>query len=369
MQGRLDILDEGAGRKRGLPVEPVDGLDQTKRRRLAAEIPVQQGKELIPGNPHTLADVFTLTQDQTLASFDVAQLPVHLAASITQGLLQHIGQQELERATQLVRARLQSLVVHSTPAPPAGALGDDEEDYEPDFEPTEDREQILNRIDALPPEDDQYQPEVAVGPFSLPQPPPLSPADALEISKSSMLRVFGMINLPDGPFMVKRPKSGLNRTAANNYDKDAWLTIITRLATRALPDHATSEEVSHESKQAALINNATGPDLFSDSIRDRLFEHIMENFRTRIHVAISWLNEEWYNDRIRLANNDSRHEAKYDHCVLRILDGIMPFLDAKDKLLIRFLSEIPAVNEGILLRVKNLADDPERVDLCLKALQ
>ena len=51
------------------------------------------------------------------------------------------------------------------------------------------------------------------------------------------------------------------------------------------------------------------------------------------------------------------------------MDFIIPYLDAKDKLLIRFLSEIPAVDEPILERVKGLARDPERVVLAVSAIQ
>jgi symplekin len=54
--------------------------------------------------------------------------------------------------------------------------------------------------------------------------------------------------------------------------------------------------------------------------------------------------------------------------MLRVLDGIIPYLDAKDKLLIRFLSEIPEVNEKVLERVKGLARDPERVQLAVNSL-
>lgn len=54
---------------------------------------------------------------------------------------------------------------------------------------------------------------------------------------------------------------------------------------------------------------------------------------------------------------------------MKVLDVILPYLDAKDKLLIRFLSEIPAIDEAILVRVKGLARDPERVTLAVNALQ
>lgn len=61
--------------------------------------------------------------------------------------------------------------------------------------------------------------------------------------------------------------------------------------------------------------------------------------------------------------------GNYEEWVLKVLDGMVPYLDAKDKVLIRFLSEIPAINADILERVKKLARDPERVGLAVNAIQ
>ena len=113
-------------------------------------------------------------------------------------------------------------------------------------------------------------------------------------------------------------------------------------------------------------------------IREMLYRYILEDFRIRINVAISWMNEEWYNDRILLKHALSENNGNldgvgvpkhYDRWVVRLLDGILPYLDARDKVLIRFLSEIPDLSEALIERVKSLANDPERVALCVQALQ
>ena len=46
----------------------------------------------------------------------------------------------------------------------------------------------------------------------------------------------------------------------------------------------------------------------------------------------------------------------------------MPYLDAKDKILTRFLSEIPSVSREVLGRVKTLCRDPAMVNLALTSL-
>ena len=376
-QSRIEIFNEGGSRKRALPNEPTDGLDSSKRRRLGAELPGQEGAKLLPNGPNSLAQLYTLTNDSTLASFDVQQLPQDLVVSIAQGLLTHINQQELDKAIASVRSRFHALTKAASGGPQPGALGDDEEDYEPDFEPNEDREQILNRADALLPEDlAQARSEVELGSFELSQPPPLTARETEEIGKGTIGRVFGMMNVLEEPSSAKKQRPGLNRLAGSGYDREAWITFITRLATRASAGLYDEDDQPEDSK--AIVKTQGGHSNLDDVIRENLFRYILEDFRGRIPIAIAWLNEEWFNDKMqeqafaqRKKKDNTRPPPKqhYEVCVLKVLDGIMPYLDAKDKLLIRFLSEIPVVSEEVLERVKNLAKDPERVDLCVRAIQ
>ena len=259
------------------------------------------------------------------------------------------------------------------PSFPPTALEDEDDDYEPDFEPTEDSEQILNKVDVLPPEDSQ-QPSVnlALGPFTLPQPPAMTEEQAEQFGKGTISRVFGMMNVLEEPTKAQKP--GLHRLAGSSYDRDAWITVMTRLATRAsaglldkIPNGGNGET------QNGAVTKARSHSL-SDSIREILWKYIIEDFRVRIPIAIAWLNEEWYNDRLQAQFSEQNGDPKplqqnFEKWALKVLDGILPYLDAKDKVLIRFLSEIPALNETILERVKGLAKDPERVGLAVNAIQ
>jgi len=135
-------------------------------------------------------------------------------------------------------------------------------------------------------------------------------------------------------------------------------------------DHSSEEE-----SKSAIQKTVTELSL-SDGIRETLFKYIIEDFRTRIPIAISWLNEEWFNDRMQTqAWEQQKHKVSpppkqhYERWVLKVLDGIVPYLDAKDKVLIRFLSEVPGIDEKILERVEGLARDPERVTLAVNAIQ
>ena len=385
-QARLEIFDEGRN-KRPFPTEPTDGLDNAKRIRLGAEVPTRPPPPPLPPGPNSIAQLFTLTPDPGLTSFDVTQLPIDLVVKITLPVLQRIEQPHLEDAIKHVRDRYLSLSQKpSLPpqGPPShpGGTDEEEEDYEPDFEPSENPEQIRNRNDALPPEDSLRTPtELALGPFKLPQPPPLTTEETEQMGKGTVGRVFDMMTVLDEPLTTKRQKPGLNRLAGSSYDRDAWITVITRLATRA--SAGLEAEFGNEDEEKSQV--MTKPDLgstLSEGIRETLWKYIIEDFRARMGIAISWLNEEWYNDRLQAQAAPASPDAEdsklsrrspslnnYEKWVLKVLDGILPYLEPKDKVLIRFLSEIPAVDVKILERVKNLAKDPERVSLAVNAIQ
>lgn len=379
-QARIDIFDEGS-RKRGLPSEPTDGLDNAKRVRLGADLPSRLNPPPLPSGPTSIAQLFTLSDDEGLTSFDVTQLPIDLVVRITLPVLHQISQSSLDEAMNNVRSRYlelgrtqqlaaQSLIAQTN-------LDDEEEDYEPDFQPMEDTEQMINKADALPPEDVSQTPtDLALGPFKLPQPPPFTPEETSQIGKTTVSRVFRMMDVLDDAAVAKRPKPGVNRLAGSNYDQEAWITIIARLATRS----STGLEIrnaDNEMSKAILTQDTPSVNL-TDVIRESLWRYIVEEFRSRIYIAILWLNEEWLNDHLNPKATNAYEGSKsslqpklphYDKWVLKVLDMIIPFLDAKDKLLIRFLSEIPAIDERILERVKKLARDPERVTLAVNAIQ
>lgn len=379
-QTRMDILDEGS-RKRGPPVEPTDGLDNAKRMRLGAEMPSQSNHPPLPSGPVSVAQLFTLSGDEGLTSFDVTQLPIELVVKITLPVLHQINQAALDNAINSIRSRYLSLskvqqaIPTSQPAP-QNSIDDEEDDYEPDFQPMEDTEQILNKADDFPSEDAiTVNKDLALGPFKLPQPPPFTTDEVYKLGKSTVSRVFGMMSALEEPNAVKRPKPGLNRLAGSNYDQEAWITIIARLATRSSQDWEDENPDSDLSK--SVNNKEIPPTSINDTIRENLWKYIVEDFRSRLHIAILWLNEEWFNDRIQGQVRNSRDiksslqplTPHYDKWVIKVLDVIIPYLDAKDKLLIRFLSEIPAIDGRILERVKGLARDPERVVLAVNAIQ
>lgn len=270
----------------------------------------------------------------------------------------------------MVRSRYASLPkVEVVPEPvPSGPDNDEEDDdYEPSFEPAEDDEQIQNRMDIDEPEKEQNPaPEDNPLPFQLQQAPPLTEEQLMNCSKATVSRLIElMTSLPDHDNSSTQ-KAGFNRVAGGNLNnKRAWVTILARMATRPT---AGLDQVADEVKKEDDPDGATDRFVMADYIRERLYTYIIEDFRKRIDTAVTWLTEEWYSESV-LKREMEDAPAHYEKWALKVLDGMLPYLDAKDKLFTRFLSEMPMLNQAIIERVKSLARDPERVTLAVSTLQ
>jgi symplekin len=99
IRSRTEIFEE-AGRKRG-PPEPVDGLESAKRQRLGASLPTPAPKLVIPPfppGPHTVAELFTITQDEGLKAFDVSQLSEDLVVKIGVTIMSRLNENLLKQA-------------------------------------------------------------------------------------------------------------------------------------------------------------------------------------------------------------------------------------------------------------------------------
>jgi symplekin len=368
-QSRAELFD-GVSRKRAL-TEVADGIE-AKRQRTGSALPDFQIAPLPPG-PHSLADIFTFTKNEGLRKFDVALVPAPLAAKVSINTIARIDSNLLERAISGVRDRLVELhkLAEKPLNPETTALDvEDDDDYEPDYYAAEDTEQILNKLDSEPSvqRGELQKPAVlgtlALPTFKLPPPPALEPEQAVKVGQGTVTRVFGVMSNLEDP-LTKKTKSGINRLAAISFDRESWITIITRLATRA---SAGLNDISVKDEETSTTVSRLS---LSNSIRESLYVYVLEDFRKRIDVAVSWLSEEWYNDRVqqKAALEDGRDTSlHYDKWALRLIEGFIPYLHAQDKVLTRFLSEIPGLNTDILSRVKTLCRDPSTVNLALTSL-
>ncbi|EXJ56822.1 hypothetical protein A1O7_07166 [Cladophialophora yegresii CBS 114405] len=375
-QSRTAFFSESTAQKR--PAEPTDGLDDAKRQRLMG---ATRKYPPMPPPPNTFSHLFTLTEDTSLQQFDVTLLPADIVSTVTTVLLQHVDAASLDDAINAIRQRYAHLqkMTQTTRVPEVPLLGptgiDDEDDYDPELAATSDHALSQTTEKAL---EELAQPAIELGPFELPKPPPLSSVEVATLADQTIGHVFQLVASLDAAGQAHaKQKSGLNRIAASSNDRDSWATILMRLATRApsgLDDLAgvlTDEEVETASNQLIKQENADEPANVANRIRQTLFMYVLEDFRPRLNMAISWLTEEWYSDKLAAKlHPELGHLPNYSRWVNRLVDRLLPYLDARDKnLLIRFLSEIPSIDREVLDRVKTLARDPERISMCILAMQ
>lgn len=383
-QSRNTFFSDTPSLKR--PAEPTDGLDDAKRQRLA---PTQRRYPPLPPPPNTIAQLFTLTEDPAIQQFDVKYLPIQLIDFTIPLLLKSVPQDQLDDASGAIRARFNHLTKASRPTPMpdvpmAGPTGiDDDDEYDPDFDvlgdqapPTTASEKALEEL---------IQPTLDLGPFELPKPPPLTSTELAIVSEQSVNHVFGVVHALDGVSAMSRQKLGMNRLAASANDRDAWVTILLRLVTRTpisieqfdmnKQSSDTDQKDEDDGSTDALMKQEPDNDAeeatVANRIRHRLFMYILEDFRSRLNVAISWLNEEWYADKMAATGKVHSRTPNYSRWCARLLDRLLPYLDARDKnILIRLLSEMPAISRDVLDKVAmQLARDPERVGMFVLSMQ
>ncbi|KAG6181882.1 hypothetical protein E4U36_003684 [Claviceps purpurea] len=385
MRTVTEMLDE-SGRNRQPEAHQHDGHDAKRQKVVETHVP--QIPPLGPG-PHSLADIFTLVSHPGLKSFDLSNVPVAMTSKIAVTSLVRVDSQLLAKAVDGVRDRLTAVANAPPPEinPNTALLGvddndDDDDDYEPDFYQAEDTEQLLNKLDgssvavpALPTLDTT----LALTSFSLPQPPQLTPQTALTAGNGTVTKVVEMMKSLEEP-TVKKYKAGFVRLAASSGTRAAWMTILTRLATRSTTglegkDMVKGEKEEDDEKDESESSSSSPSERsLSEDIRDVLYNYIMEDFRKHIDVAVSWLCEEWYNDKIQARmshdgnGNSYRHNSNYEKMALRLIDGFLPYLHPQDKVLTRFLSEIPDLNRSMLSRVKDMCRDPSVTQLALTSL-
>lgn len=385
--GLIQAFSDANQLKRPAPDDPTDGLDDAKRQRVeqAASVGSATSQARIQPStqiPHgsTVAHLFTLSEDKAATSFDVTAIPHNLVAQLIPPLMQSVDQASFDEAINIVKSRYLNLSKQTPPdAADAAraAIGDDEDDYDPSMTMGGDAEQVLNRLDQMPPEGFEG-PGIAIGPFKLPTPAPLTDQEKNEYGKDSVTHVFETLAEMDrdarqkGVKKLELPK-GFSRAPVPNHDREGWLALITRLATRSQFELEDGDApVKQENGDRTLTKK--GNNFFpSTGIRESLLNYVMENFRARINVAISWLNEEWYCDRVLQEQKGTRGSEDtrptYVSYTIRLMDSLIPYLDTKDnRVLIRLVSEIPSLPAEIFPRLRKIADDPERVNLVVQAL-
>ncbi|KAG0347436.1 hypothetical protein BG004_007732 [Podila humilis] len=203
----------------------------------------------------------------------------------------------------------------------------------------------------------------------------------LDLLKETFLRILGSEHVVHVPAATGKkvleiaaaasvPSNGNSRTivpfnptgsehTTKVVTKADWMTIISRLLTRAFPrdsEQAAAAEATHENQH----------------MKDMMINYVCSDFKQRRELAQIWLHEEWYYDGICQRRSDVHREPQYLWCLYKILDGITSGtnqLDAKDKGLTRFLLEVPELPEGAVDIIQKYCDDPSRAQIGMSCLR
>ncbi|KAI6112643.1 Symplekin tight junction protein C terminal-domain-containing protein [Pisolithus sp. B1] len=113
-----------------------------------------------------------------------------------------------------------------------------------------------------------------------------------------------------------------------------------------------------------------------DALRQILCEYIMDDFPARLRLAITWMNEEWYNDRIRSAA-DPNWRPNYESWLNQLVSTYQTTLegkvdgkpDSKDKAFSRFLLDLPDVPSDVLDMLRELSVEADKMHVGFTTLR
>ncbi|KAJ6591683.1 Symplekin tight junction protein C terminal-domain-containing protein [Mycena vulgaris] len=234
-------------------------------------------------------------------------------------------------------------------------IGQDELEYEPDRL----NEELSGDDDLGKPEsvdiDSVLAHNMQLLDFKLPPPKDLSEEERSSLVRSSVSRIW------DGSEDLKSNGEALtpdSTQAGGHSPTEMWMLLLVRMITRVVDPPPIIMDESDD----VVVN-----DFFDkqDRLRQTLCDYIMSDFPARIRLATTWMNEEWYNDRIQLEINPD-WRPNYDMWLNQIVASYQTLLDGKDRTFSRFLLDLPAVPEDVLGLLRELCVDtnsPERMQV------
>ncbi|OSD03106.1 hypothetical protein PYCCODRAFT_296574 [Trametes coccinea BRFM310] len=261
-------------------------------------------------------------------------------------------------------------VVKDEPVDPLKMDIDDEEvEYEPDklnLEMSGGGEQVDEAEAAL--DHDMDVAELPLTDFKLPPPRELDTDERDELVRKAITRIR-----ESGKELVAHepgthdPSDPANRTAA----ADMWMLLLVRMVTRVSDPAADAglEDASEEGKDedGAVVRKS---EIYErqDRLRHALCDYIMADFSGRVRLATTWMNEEWYNDRIR-RQQDRDWQPNYETWLNQVIAAYQTHTDGKDRSFSRFLLDLPHVPQDILTMLRESCVEPDRRQMGFAALR
>ncbi|KIM53908.1 hypothetical protein SCLCIDRAFT_1222437 [Scleroderma citrinum Foug A] len=201
--------------------------------------------------------------------------------------------------------------------------------------------------------------------FRLPSPKDLSEDDRVALMRGATTRIC------DGAKELEYSTAASSSHTAG----DMWMLLIVRMVTRvAMPPG--SETPNEEAESSDAESRLTAFYSCQDALRQTLCEYILANFPARLRLATTWMNEEWYNDRIRTAA-DPNWRPNYESWLNQIVSTYQTALegkaegkpDSKDKAFSRFLLDLPDVPSDVLDMLRELSVESDKMHVGFTTLR
>ncbi|KAF5383732.1 hypothetical protein D9615_003524 [Tricholomella constricta] len=188
--------------------------------------------------------------------------------------------------------------------------------------------------------------------FKLPPPRELSEEERTQQLGSSIKRIW------DGAEELKVSGEALpveSTQAGGHSATEIWMLLLVRMITRVAEPPPAEDD--------AMDGSGAQHDFYvrQDQLRQTLCDYIMSDFPARVRLATTWMNEEWYNDQIRLTD-DPDWRPNYDTWLNQIVASYQALLDSKDRTFSRFLLDLPSVPSDVLDLLRDLCLDTTSSD-------
>ncbi|KAA1468855.1 hypothetical protein DENSPDRAFT_863857 [Dentipellis sp. KUC8613] len=234
-------------------------------------------------------------------------------------------------------------------------IDEDELEYEPDklnleLEPMQEDEIPVDTKDLLALD------------FKIPPPRTLAEPEREALVRASVSRIWGSA-------------ADMAPAGAATGAQEMWMLLIVRMVTRVVDPADVGEggmeedgDVDGEGKKEEEEDAVAVLYERQDRLRRVLLDYIMDDFSGRIRLATTWMNEEWYNDQIRMSK-DPDWRPNYDIWLNQIVAVYQTHLDGKDKTFARFLLDLPSVPSDVFILLRDLCVETDRMQVGFATLR
>ncbi|KAL5492454.1 hypothetical protein ACEPAI_3901 [Sanghuangporus weigelae] len=320
-----------------------------------------------------------------LANFDFSALPHTIVTDLIVSNLQILTESSLTAAVQKYRQqnglRLPTAASQTPPltdaeisqfppekpvvkAEPIDPLAMDMGDEEVDYEPDRLNEEISEKVGLQPDIAEGVEPidideALRFAEFRLPPPREISEPEQRALVRQSMSRIWETSR----EFMTSSEAAASSHQPSHGaLTQDLWMLLLVRMITRVNPEDEESktegDNAENERRESMEVDKAPR----RERIRQVLFDYILTDFPSREWLAVTWMNEEWYNDKIKSSREPDWYPI-YPLWVQKLVNAYEPMIDAKDRTLSKFLLDIPFIPQEVLNLLRDLCVEHDRMQV------